>query len=394
MHGVFEEFADGKPVTPYPFPRIPYREAIAQVRHRQAGPAQPAGDAGRLRAFPRRRLRRVRAACWRRAEGARSGRSRRRAAASRAFCDRMNGWAQGEGQPGLGYIFWREGEEGGAGPDRARTSAPSGPRRSARSWAWRSATRSSSSPAIRTPSTSSPALARTKVGDRAGPDRRRTGSSSAGSSTSRCTSGTRTTSKIDFSHNPFSMPQGEHGGAEATQGPAAISWPTSTTSSATAWSCPPARSGTTGPRSCSRPSRSPAIGPEVVEREVRRHAQRLPLSARRRTAASRRASTASSCCWPAPTNIRDVIAFPLNQQAQDLMMNAPSRGVGDKQLRELHIRLKSAEEGLASLRHPGQAKREPGSQKVKRIILLRSRIRLRRSGMTAAAIHWLTDKTC
>src|SRR6202050_2969671 len=30
---------------------------------------------------------------------------------SRAFCDRMNSWAQGEGQPGLGYIFWR-GNEG------------------------------------------------------------------------------------------------------------------------------------------------------------------------------------------------------------------------------------------------------------------------------------------
>ena len=28
----------------------------------------------------------------------------------------MNAWAQREGQPGLGYIFWREGEEGGAGP--------------------------------------------------------------------------------------------------------------------------------------------------------------------------------------------------------------------------------------------------------------------------------------
>jgi aspartyl-tRNA synthetase len=35
---------------------------------------------------------------------------------NRAFADRMNAWAQGEGQPGLGYIFWREGEEGGAGP--------------------------------------------------------------------------------------------------------------------------------------------------------------------------------------------------------------------------------------------------------------------------------------
>ena len=34
---------------------------------------------------------------------------------SRAFCDRMNAWAQGEGQPGLGYIMWREGNEG-AGP--------------------------------------------------------------------------------------------------------------------------------------------------------------------------------------------------------------------------------------------------------------------------------------
>ena len=37
-------------------------------------------------------------------------------------------------------------------------------------------------------------------------------------------------------------------------------------------------------------------------------------------------------------NIREVIAFPLNQQGQDLMMNAPSE-VSDKQLKELHIRL-------------------------------------------------------
>ncbi len=35
---------------------------------------------------------------------------------SRAFCDRMNSWAQGEGQKGLGYIFWRDGDEAGAGP--------------------------------------------------------------------------------------------------------------------------------------------------------------------------------------------------------------------------------------------------------------------------------------
>jgi aspartyl-tRNA synthetase len=37
-------------------------------------------------------------------------------------------------------------------------------------------------------------------------------------------------------------------------------------------------------------------------------------------------------------NLREVIAFPMTQQAEDLLMRAPSR-VSDKQLRELHIRL-------------------------------------------------------
>ena len=38
------------------------------------------------------------------------------------------------------------------------------------------------------------------------------------------------------------------------------------------------------------------------------------------------------------TNLRDVALFPMNQQAQDLLMGAP-REVTPKQLRELHIRL-------------------------------------------------------
>ncbi len=38
------------------------------------------------------------------------------------------------------------------------------------------------------------------------------------------------------------------------------------------------------------------------------------------------------------SNIREVIAFPMNQKAQDLMMNAPGE-VGIKQLRELHIQI-------------------------------------------------------
>ena len=43
------------------------------------------------------------------------------------------------------------------------------------------------------------------------------------------------------------------------------------------------------------------------------------------------------------TNIREVIAFPMNQKAQDLMMDAPC-DVSEKQLRELHIKLNLPEE--------------------------------------------------
>ena len=38
-------------------------------------------------------------------------------------------------------------------------------------------------------------------------------------------------------------------------------------------------------------------------------------------------------------NIREVTLFPMNQNAQDLMMNAPSQ-ISDKQLAELNIAIK------------------------------------------------------
>jgi aspartyl-tRNA synthetase len=41
------------------------------------------------------------------------------------------------------------------------------------------------------------------------------------------------------------------------------------------------------------------------------------------------------------SNIREVIAFPMNQRAQDLMMGAPS-AVTEQQLRELHIKIRTA----------------------------------------------------
>ena len=55
MRGVFEEFAEGKPVTAK-FPRIPYQRGDPQIRRRQAGSAQPDRDAGRVGDFSRLRL--------------------------------------------------------------------------------------------------------------------------------------------------------------------------------------------------------------------------------------------------------------------------------------------------------------------------------------------------
>ncbi len=123
--GIFEEFANGKPVTKN-WPRIPYDEAIRKYGTDKPDLRNPIeiqdvtehfkGSgfkvfAGMIEKDPKVRVWAI--------PGPTGG--------SRAFCDRMNGWAQKEGQPGLGYIFWRE-EEGAAGagpvaknvgPDRA-----------------------------------------------------------------------------------------------------------------------------------------------------------------------------------------------------------------------------------------------------------------------------------
>ena len=113
IRGVFEEFANGKAVTPK-FPLIPYAEAISKYGTdkpdlRNPIVMQDVSEAFRGSGFKifARILETEGNAVW--AIPAPKG-------GNRAFCDRMNSWAQGEGQPGLGYIFWREGEESGAGP--------------------------------------------------------------------------------------------------------------------------------------------------------------------------------------------------------------------------------------------------------------------------------------
>lgn len=116
IRGVFEEFAEGKPVTQQ-FRRIKYDDSIRlygsdkpDLRNpieMQAVTQHFAGSG--FKVFARMIDADPKTEVW--AIPAKTG-------GSRAFCDRMNSWAQGQGQPGLGYIFWRS-ENGaleGAGP--------------------------------------------------------------------------------------------------------------------------------------------------------------------------------------------------------------------------------------------------------------------------------------
>ncbi|MGI9422064.1 MAG: aspartate--tRNA ligase [Hyphomicrobiaceae bacterium] len=122
IRDVFAEFADGKPVTET-FRRIPFDEAMAMYGSDKPDLRNPIemqdvtehfrGSGFKIFASMIEKDDRVRV--W--AIPAPTG-------GSRAFCDRMNSWAQGEGQPGLGYIFYRDGEAAGPigkniGPERA-----------------------------------------------------------------------------------------------------------------------------------------------------------------------------------------------------------------------------------------------------------------------------------
>ncbi|MGB8817889.1 MAG: aspartate--tRNA ligase, partial [Rhizobiaceae bacterium] len=108
MRGIFEEFAQGKPVS-QSFRRIPYGKSMRTYGSDKPDLRNPIEmqdvsvyfrDSG-FKVFSNILANDPKAEVW--AIPAKTG-------GSRAFCDRMNSWAQGEGQPGLGYIFWRKSE--------------------------------------------------------------------------------------------------------------------------------------------------------------------------------------------------------------------------------------------------------------------------------------------
>ena len=330
LHGVFEEFAGGRRVSPAPFPRIAYADAILNYASDKPDLRNPivirdatetfrgsgfrifagmiAGDANvRVRAIP--------------APGG----------GNRAFCDRMNSWAQDEGQPGLAYIFFRDGE--GAGPV-ARSLGPE------RTEALRAALGLGDGDAVffvaGVPSAFGPfaSAARLKIGEELG--------LTAKNCFEFCWitdfpmyERNEETGQIDFSHNPFSMPRGGLAALEQ-QDPLEIT---------------------------AHQYDIVCNGVELSSGAIRNHRPDIMYKAfavagySTEEVETRFAGMLNAFKYGAPPhggsapgidrivmlladtpNLREVVAFPMNQQAQDLLMHAPAP-VAPERLKELHIRL-------------------------------------------------------
>jgi aspartyl-tRNA synthetase len=268
---------------------------------------------------------------------------------SRAFCDRMNAWAQGEGQPGLGYIIWRN-ESG----DDAKHDAAGWPDK----WAVVGAGPLANNigpdrtEAIREQLglnggdaaffvAGDPekfarfaGMARLKIGEELNLIERDQ-FALAWVTDFPFYEWSEEEKKVDFSHNPFSMPQGELE-ALKTQDPLTIK--------AFQYDI-----------TCN--------GYEIASGGIRNHRPETMVKAfelagySEETVKERFGGMYRAFQYGAPPhggmaagidriamlllgeqNLREVALFPMNQRAEDLMMGAPSEA-SPKQLRELHVRV-------------------------------------------------------
>jgi aspartyl-tRNA synthetase len=327
--GVFEEFSKGKPVT-RKWPRIPFADALRKYGTDKPDLRNPiiieeVSEHFRGSGFKvfARLLEETKNQVW--AIPAKGG-------GSRAFCDRMNSWAQGEGQPGLGYIMWREGGEG-AGPLANNIGAE-------RTAAIRAQLGLKDGDAAFFVAGDPEkfwkftGLARTKLGEELNLiDKEKF--ELAWIVDFPMFEYNEEEKKIDFSHNPFSMPQG---GLEAlqTRDPLTIK--------AFQYDI-----------TCN--------GYEIASGGIRNHRPEAMVKAfeiagyGEKEVVERFGGMYRAFQYGAPphggiaagvdrivmllcgtTNLREISLFPMNQRAEDLLMGAPSE-VTPKQLRELHIRL-------------------------------------------------------
>ena len=329
LRGLFEEFGGGMPVTPK-FPRIPYAESLRKYGTDKPDLRNPIEMEDATEHFKGSGFK-VFAGMIEMDANTRVWAIPAKGGGSRAVCDRMNAWAQSEGQPGLGYIFFREGE--GAGPIAKNI----GPERTA---AVRQQLGLGDGDAVffvaGIPSEMADfgGRARVRIGNELGLTQK--------DQFAFCWivdfpmyEWNEEEERIDFSHNPFSMPQG---GLEAleTKNPVDI----------LAYQYDVVCNGVELSSGAIRNHK-----PEIMEKA-------FAIAGYPKAELEQRfGGMLRALQYGAPPhggiapgidrivmllcgeeNLRQVVMFPMNQQAEDLLMGAPSEAT-PKQLKELHIKL-------------------------------------------------------
>ena len=330
LHGVFEEFARGRSVTPPPFPKIPFETAMLRYGSDKPDLRNPlvivdASEAFRGSGF---------GLFARAVEGGsvvRAIRAPGTADRPRSFFDKMNDWAREQGAGGLGYIqFAADGPKGPIAKNleparieqiQAMTAAEAGD----------AVFFIADKPKV---AAKLAGLTRARLGEDLGLIDR-TSFRFCWITDFPMYELDEATGKVEFSHNPFSMPQG---GLEALE--------------------------TNDPLTIKAFQYDIVCnGVELSSGAIRNHLPEIMYKAfaiagyPKEEVEARFGGMLNALKFGAPPhggsapgidrivmllaeepNLREVVAFPMNQKAEDLLMQAPAE-VPEARLKELHIRL-------------------------------------------------------